>query len=194
MFCLVFTPIVFTSCLFLGRFAFSLNYALRNSSRGRIVSSIGSYARPRRKTRWNASDHEQLLLVSLLFSSHHSGTSWFLSHLPIGRCSRTVLLLFLSLTKRFRSCDEPSVFTLVKVPLDCSRLAPGERSRSGQLSWRGFFTKGRILRSSTAVVSCGLPGLLFFPSTPVWCFFGSSSATMALLHWQWEHFGRHLES
>ena len=40
--------------------------------------------------RWYVLDHEQFLSFSILFSSHHSGTSWSLSHLSIGCCSRTV--------------------------------------------------------------------------------------------------------
>ena len=40
--------------------------------------------------RWYVLDHEQFLSFSILLSSHHSGTSWSLSHLSIGCCSRTV--------------------------------------------------------------------------------------------------------
>ncbi len=72
-----------------------------------------------------------VLSFSILFSSHHSGTSWSWSHLSIGCCSRTVkafldvvwqTLIWPSCFEAhqwFTSCGEPSVFTLVKSSLDC---------------------------------------------------------------------------
>ena len=40
--------------------------------------------------RWYALDHEQFLPFSIVFSSHHSGTSRSVSHLSIRCFSRTV--------------------------------------------------------------------------------------------------------
>lgn len=40
--------------------------------------------------RWYASHHDQSLALSILLSSHHSGTNWPLSLLCIGCCSRIV--------------------------------------------------------------------------------------------------------
>lgn len=47
--------------------------------------------------RWHELDLEQLNPFSMLFSSHHSGTNWYLSHLSIGCCSRTKKLFFVCL-------------------------------------------------------------------------------------------------
>ncbi len=73
----------------------------------------------------------------------------------------------------FTSCGEPSVFTLVKSSLDCLTF-----DTHTPTSWRVFliwptvvkgvfFTRERILRSSTTVVFRGLPGLLVLLSSPV---------------------------
>ncbi len=60
-------------------------------------------------------------------------------------------------------------------------LPPGECSWSGQLLWRVFFfTRERILRSSTTVVFRGLPGLLVLLSSPVRSFFLRMFQTVVL--------------
>ena len=105
--------------------------------------------------RWYVLDHEQFLSFSILFSSHHSGTSWTLSHLSIGCCYRTVQA-FLDVvwqTQIWSSCfwGSPMVYVLwwtlcihsVEVfswllTLTHIHLPPGECSWSGQLLWMGL--------------------------------------------------------
>ena len=134
--------------------------------------------------RWYALDHEQFLYFSMLFSFHHSGTSWSLSHLSIGCCSRTVkaYLDVVWQTLIWPSCfrDSPMVYILwwtlcihmVKSSLDCWLWHTHTPT-----SWRVFliwptvvkgvfFTRERILRSSTTVVFHGLPGSLVFGKQP----------------------------
>ncbi len=70
---------------------------------------------------------------------------------------------------------------LLIVTLTHIHLPPGECSWSGQLLWRVvFFTRERILRSSTTVVFRGLPGLLVLLSSPVRSFFLRMFQTVVL--------------
>ncbi len=124
-----------------------------------------------------------LRIMSSSFPSPYSSLpitlvqSWSWSHLSIGCCSRTVKA-FLDVvwqTLIWPSCfwGSPMVYILWwtlcihsgevfswLLTLTHIHLPPGECSWSGQLLWRVFFfTRDRILRSSTTVVFRGLPGL-----------------------------------
>ena len=130
--------------------------------------------------RWYALDHEQFLSFSILFSSHHSGTSWSWSHLSMGCCSRTVeAFLDVWQTLIWPSCfwGSPMVFILwwtlciqsgevfsSLLTLTHIHLPPGECSWPGQLLWGCFLHQGKNL--SVIHHSC-LPGLLVLPSSPM---------------------------
>ena len=139
--------------------------------------------------RWYVLDHEQFLSFSILFSSHHSGTSWSLSHLSIGCCSRTVKA-FLDVvwqTLIWSSCFWGSPMVYILWWTLC--IHSGEvfswlltLTHIHLLSWRVFliwptvvkgffFTRERIILSSTTVVFRGLPGLLVLLSSPGRSFF-----------------------
>ncbi len=85
----------------------------------------------------------------------------------------------------FTSCGEPSVFTLVKSSLIVDFDTHTPTSWRVFLIWptivKGvFFTRERILRSSTTVVFRGLPGLLVSLSSPVRSFFLRMFQTVVL--------------
>ena len=139
--------------------------------------------------RWYVLDDEQFLSFSTLFSSHHCGTSWSWSYLSIGCPSRTVKAFF-------RCCLANSnlVFLLLRLTnglhlvvnplysLWWSLLLIVDFETQTPTSWRVlliwptvvkgfFFTRERILLSSTIVVFHGLPGLLVLLSSLVHSFF-----------------------
>lgn len=74
--------------------------------------------------KWYHSDHEQILLFSIILSCHYSSTRWSLSHLPIGCYSRSVqgffywkMLICSSCIEAFQCfffCAKPSLYSLVK--------------------------------------------------------------------------------
>ena len=119
--------------------------------------------------RWYVLDHEQFLSFFILFSSHHSGTRWYLSHLSIGCCSRTVKA-FLDVvwqTLIWSSCfwGSPMVYILWwtlcihsgevfswLLTLTHIHLPPGECSCSWTVVKGFFFTREIIILSSTTVV------------------------------------------
>ena len=135
--------------------------------------------------RWYVLDHEQFISFSILFSSHHSGTSWSLSHMSIGCCSRTVKA-FLDVvwqTLIWSSCfwGSPMVYMLWWTLCShsgevFSRLLTLTHIHLLFLIWptvveRFFFSREIILMPSTTVVFHGLPGLLVLLSSPVRSFF-----------------------
>ena len=123
--------------------------------------------------RWYVLDHEQFLSFSKLFSSHHSGTSWSLSHLSgrmlfhnckgFFRCclaNSNLIFLFLRLTNGLHLVVNPlySLWWSFLLIVDFDTHTP--------TSWRVFliwptvvkgffFTRERILLSSTTVVFRG---------------------------------------
>ena len=135
--------------------------------------------------RWYVLDHEQFLSFSILFSSHHSGKSWYLTHLSIGCCSRTVkvffrcclansnlVFLFLRLTNGLHLVVNPlySLWWSLLLIVDFDTHTP--TSWRVFLIWptivKGFFFTGeRIILSSTTVVFRGLPDLLVLLSSRV---------------------------
>lgn len=139
--------------------------------------------------RWYALDNEQCLPLSILFSSHHSGTSWPLSHLSIGCCSRTVqafldvflensnlVFLFLRLISGLHLVANPLYLLWWSLPLIVNFDTDTPTCWRVFLIWptvvKGFFfTRESILLSSTTVVFRGLRGLLVFLSSPVRSFF-----------------------
>ena len=129
--------------------------------------------------RWYVLDNEQFLSFSIFFSSHHSGTSWSLSHLSIGCCSRTVKafldVVWQTIIWSSYFWGSPMVHILWwtlcihsgevfswLLTLTHIHLPPGECSGSGQLLWRGFSSPGKEL-------FCHPPQLFSVVFLVFWC-------------------------
>ena len=133
--------------------------------------------------RWYVLDHEQFLSFSILFSSHHSGTSWSLS-------SSVHRMLFQNCKGFFRCCLANSnlVFLFLRLTNGLHLVVNPLYSLWWGLlthtpsSWRVFliwptvvkgffFTRERILLSSTTVVFRGPSGSFCVAELTVCSFF-----------------------